>query len=200
MCVISTNEVYRVGDIWESADGCKMKICRCTQFPNGTTSIQCQSECPPLPPNAHIPTARCPHPILIKPDGPCKCPYVSCEEAPPRRKWRNFDNVFCYCYFILVNFSWLSGRNLPNFEAMHLSLNKRNKNLKFFFEFSNLYYYLYKVYKYGLPGGVCNTTSSWAPDPEVMDVNFRPFIVSSVGAPTRCSHSKVNNLYRFMIE
>ncbi|XP_054711339.1 uncharacterized protein LOC129220928 [Uloborus diversus] len=84
LCVIDSNEAYRVGDIWESGDGCKMKICRCTLLTNGSTSIQCQSDCPPLPPNAHIPTSRCPHPVLIKPDGPCDCPYVSCTEAPRR--------------------------------------------------------------------------------------------------------------------
>ncbi|CAL1285069.1 unnamed protein product [Larinioides sclopetarius] len=84
MCIVDHNEMYRVGDIWESGDGCKTKICRCTLLANGSTSIQCQSECPPLAPNAHIPTARCPHPVLIKPDGPCSCPYVVCNE-PPRR-------------------------------------------------------------------------------------------------------------------
>ncbi|GFW97730.1 putative epidermal cell surface receptor [Trichonephila clavipes] len=84
MCVVDHNEIYRVGDIWESGDGCKTKICRCTLLANGSTSIQCQSECPPLAPNAHIPTARCPHPMLIKPDGPCSCPYVVCNETPRR--------------------------------------------------------------------------------------------------------------------
>lgn len=97
ICVVDSNEIYRVGDIWESGGGCKKKICRCTQLPNGTTSIQCQSECPPLSPNAHIPTARCPHPTLVKPDGPCSCPYVSCDGPPPPR--RKFDYVLCSLTF-----------------------------------------------------------------------------------------------------
>ncbi|XP_042895339.1 uncharacterized protein [Parasteatoda tepidariorum] len=84
LCIVDNTEVYRVGDIWELEDGCKTKICRCTLLGNGNTSIQCQSQCPPLAPNAHIPTARCPHPVLIKPDGPCNCPYVVCNDAPRR--------------------------------------------------------------------------------------------------------------------
>lgn len=82
LCVVGDDEVYRVGDMWELEDGCRTKICRCSMLSNGSTTVQCQSECPALAPNAHIPNPQCPNPVLIKPDGPCSCPYVSCTGGP----------------------------------------------------------------------------------------------------------------------
>ncbi|GIY23327.1 hypothetical protein CEXT_243931 [Caerostris extrusa] len=82
MCVVDHSEMYRVGDIWESGDECKIKICRCTLLANGSTSIQCQSECPRSPPTPTSPPPAAPIPCSSSPTRPATAPTSSATTPP----------------------------------------------------------------------------------------------------------------------
>lgn len=79
-CVVSGGERYRVGDIWESGDGCRRTVCRCATQPDGKARAQCHAHCPPLPEQL-VSTPQCPRPRIVTPEGNCECPYVACEDA-----------------------------------------------------------------------------------------------------------------------
>lgn len=82
-CVVNQGELKPLGAKWEMSNGCRQQTCTCALLPNGTTTVECQSGCPPL--LNQNPRPDCPQPMIITPEDPCLCPYVTCSNSvnPP---------------------------------------------------------------------------------------------------------------------
>ena len=83
-CIGEDNKVYNVGITWEYGT-CLKRVCKCLLMSNGSTTVECEGGCAPLPSNAQNATPECPSPQLITPKDPCLCPYVVCHNNINRK-------------------------------------------------------------------------------------------------------------------
>ncbi|XP_077537764.1 uncharacterized protein LOC144149908 isoform X3 [Haemaphysalis longicornis] len=78
MCLDESGGTRRVGDEWETGQGCTRRMCTCVLLANGSALAECAGGCPPLSVTVQTPEKDCPQPVVVTPDDPCLCPYVMC--------------------------------------------------------------------------------------------------------------------------
>ncbi|KAM7288686.1 uncharacterized protein ISCGN_028880 [Ixodes scapularis] len=81
VCLDEAGKPHRLGDTWETGQGCTRRVCTCVLLSNGSALSECIGGCPPLSVIVPAPDKDCPQPLVVTPDDPCLCPYVMCNGA-----------------------------------------------------------------------------------------------------------------------
>lgn len=93
-CVTEDRKVYQIGDTWLLGNGCHKKKCEChLNREHNIAEIQCHGGCPVIPEAILKPNSDCASPRLIKPQDPCMCSYVVCNDNI-NRKYSHNINMF----------------------------------------------------------------------------------------------------------
>ncbi|XP_070385853.1 putative epidermal cell surface receptor isoform X2 [Dermacentor albipictus] len=78
VCLDESGKPHRLGDEWETGQGCLRRVCTCVLLANGSALAECVGGCPPLSVTVRSADKDCPQPVVVTPDDPCLCPYVMC--------------------------------------------------------------------------------------------------------------------------
>ncbi|XP_077521427.1 uncharacterized protein LOC144132706 isoform X2 [Amblyomma americanum] len=78
VCLDEAGKPHRLGDEWETGQGCLRRVCTCALLANGSALAECVGGCPPLSVTVQSADKDCPQPVVVTPDDPCLCPYVMC--------------------------------------------------------------------------------------------------------------------------
>ncbi|XP_070378297.1 uncharacterized protein [Dermacentor albipictus] len=78
VCLDESGKPHRLGDEWETGQGCLRRVCTCVLLANGSALAECVGGCPPLSVTVQSADKDCPQPVVVTPDDPCLCPYVMC--------------------------------------------------------------------------------------------------------------------------